>query len=108
MKDKITKKLNNFTDNKPIQIFTLLAFLTAAGCLIPEPALAAGKDAFSEVYTKLSNWVGGSAGKVITIIAILIAGIMGALGFSGRHVAGALGVGLLLSLATTVVDMIFG
>jgi hypothetical protein len=45
---------------------------------------------------------------VITIIAIIIAGLMGALGFSGKHVVGALGVGLLLSMATTVVNMIFG
>jgi type IV secretory pathway VirB2 component (pilin) len=99
-------KSNHLSSNK--RAFAILALLTCIGCFLPEPALAAGKDAFSEVYTKLSGWIGGSAGKVITIIAIFIAGLMGALGFSGRHVAGALGVGLLLSLATTVVDMIFG
>lgn len=95
-------------NNKYKPIFIVLACILLIHSLTPELALAAGKDAFSEVYSKLSGWVGGSAGKVITIIAIAIAGLMGALGFSGRHVAGALGVGLLLSLATTVVDMIFG
>jgi len=105
MKYKTT--FTHLNNNKRTRILILLTF-TIIVLLLPEMALAAGKDAFAEVYTKLSGWVGGSAGKVITIIAIGLAGLMGALGFSGRHVVGALGVGLLLSLATTVVDMIFG
>jgi hypothetical protein len=108
MKRKTTKKPNHLINNNYAKTFAMLGLLTSAGFMISEPAYAEAPDAFSAVYTKLSGWIGGSAGKVITIIAISIAGLMGALGFSGRHVVGALGVGLLLSMATTVVNMIFG
>ena len=105
MKHKMANKLDYLISNNHIRTFTALGLLTVIGFFISEPAYA--DDAFEKVYEKLADWIGGGAGKVITLISIGIAGIMGALGFSGRHVAGALGVGLLLSLATSIVDMIF-
>lgn len=113
MKFKIIFKLLNYFKvyNKQLSIFILLTLITVSCCLLSEVALAntaASKDAFADVYTKLSGWIGGNAGKVITIIAVVVAALLGTLGFSGRHIMGAVGVGLLLSLATTVVDMIFG
>lgn len=108
MKRKTAKKPNHPINNNHAKTFAMLGLLTAAGFLIPESAYAAdANDAFAKVYETLSGWIGGSAGKVITLIAVSIAGVMGALGFSARYVFGALGVGLLLSMATTVVNMIF-
>jgi hypothetical protein len=108
MKRKTAKKTNPPIDNNYAKTFAALGLLTTVGLLIPESAYAADtNDAFAKVYETLSGWIGGSAGKLITLAAALIAGAMGVLGFSGRAAIGVLGVGLLLSTSTTVVNMIF-
>ena len=77
--------------------------------LMPELAMAADAkpDAFATVLDKVNEWVGGSAGKLITVISIIIAAAMGVAGFSIRYILGAIGTGLLLSSANALVNMIF-
>ena len=96
------QKLNN---HKTL-IKTTLALICIMS-LIPELSFAAGEDAFGEILTKANGWVGGSAGKLITFSSLAIAGIMGVAGFPAKHVVGAVGVGLLLSSANSIVNMIF-
>ena len=88
---------------------TLVKTALAVGtvCLLPELCFAAGEDAFAAILTKANGWVGGSAGKLITFSSLAIAGVMGVAGFPAKQVAGAVGVGLLLSSANSVVNMIF-
>ena len=92
------------------QIFSLTKTALAVGaiCIIPEISLAADNaDAFQGILNKANGWVGGSAGKLITFSSLAIAGVMGVAGFPAKHVAGAVGVGLLRSSANSIVNMIF-
>ena len=75
----------------------------------PEMCFAAGTgtDAFGDILAKATGWIGGSAGKLITFCSLAVAGIMGVAGFPAKQVLGALGVGLLLSSANSIVNMIF-
>lgn len=92
--------------NKINTLVTCLSMASVA-LLIPELALADDPDAFGVVYNKVNGWVGGGAGKLITFVSIIIAGVMGAFSFPIRYILGALGTGLLLSSASAIVEMIF-
>ncbi len=94
-------------NDQRISTLTKIALIAGAACIIPEICFAAGEDAFAGILTKANSWVGGSAGKLITFSSLAIAGIMGVAGFPAKHVAGAVGVGLLLSSANSIVNMIF-
>ena len=94
-------------NDQRISTLTKIALIAGAACIIPEICFAAGEDAFAGILTKANGWVGGSAGKLITFSSLAIAGIMGVAGFPAKHVAGAVGVGLLLSSANSIVNMIF-
>lgn len=92
------------------QLVITLVAVTALLSLIPETAFAntgTPPDAFATIFTKVKGWVGGSAGKLITFISIVMAGLMGVMSFPARYIVGALGTGLLLSSASSLVDMIF-
>lgn len=90
------------------KLLIALTMLPVVACMLPDIVLAApGADAFDNALTKISGWTGGSAGKLITFVSLVSAGIMGVLGFSGRAIMGAIGIGVLLSAAKTIVDMIF-
>ena len=94
-----------FNQNKRVIATTLVVL--ASSVLIPYECFAAGSDAFAGILTKANGWVGGSAGKLITFCSLAIAGVMGVAGFPAKQVAGAVGVGLLLSSANSIVEMIF-
>ena len=105
---KIKVKTLANTYHKHRKVLATTAILVSA-VAIPEICFAAGtgSDAFGDILTKASGWVGGSAGKLITFCSLAIAGIMGVAGFPAKQVIGALGVGLLLSSANSIVNMIF-
>ena len=100
------KNVINLTNHK-FSYITNTAFILGAVCLLPEISFAAGEDAFAGILTKANGWVSGSMGKLITFSSLAIAGVMGVSGFPAKHIAGAVGVGLLLSSANSVVNMIF-
>ena len=110
--NEITRKnkgltLRTLSDQK-VATLTRIALIAGAVCIIPEISLAADNtDAFAGILTKANSWVAGSAGKLITFSSLAIAGVMGVAGFPAKHVAGAVGVGLLLSSANSIVNMIF-
>jgi len=88
--------------------FVALAVVSAGLCILPELASAAvSTDAFDTALTKIAGWTSGSAGKLITFISLIGAAVMGVLGFSGRAIMGAIGIGVLLSTAKAIVEMIF-
>ena len=87
-------------------LFRSLALFATVMCLMPEYALAVD-DAFEKMLTKVTGWVGGNFGKLVTFSSLVMAGIMGVVGFPTRYIAGAVGTGLLLASAKTLVDMIF-
>ena len=99
-------KIRTLTDQR-VSTLVKTALVVGGACLLPEICFAAGEDAFAGILTKANGWVGGSAGKLITFSSLAIAGIMGVAGFPAKHVAGAVGVGLLLSSANSIVNMIF-
>ena len=100
---KTSKKFKNLN----LSSVTKIACIAGAMLMLPQLSFAAGPDAFADILTKANGWVGGSAGKLITFSSLAIAGIMGIAGFPAKHVAGAVGVGLLLSSANSIVNMIF-
>ncbi len=105
---KIKKmKIFNKIKNTNLSTVTTIACVGGIMLMLPQLSFAAGPDAFAEILTKANGWVGGSAGKLITFSSLAIAGIMGIAGFPAKHVAGAVGVGLLLSSANSIVNMIF-
>ena len=100
-------KITTLTNHKTLNTIKATVFISAI-CLIPELSYAADKaDAFAGILEKANSWVGGSAGKLITFSSFVIAGVMGVAGFPVKHVTGAIGVGLLLSSANSIVNMIF-
>lgn len=112
IKDKFNKLYLNkklLIDSKRIAIPFLL--MCAASMLLPELASAADAaktNAFDIAFKQISGWTGGSAGKLITFTSLIGAAVMGVLGFSGRAIMGAIGIGVLLSSSKAIVDMIFG
>lgn len=88
-------------------------FIVAIPAFMPELAMAAdtpaagGTDAFAAIHGKISGWVKGSAGKLITLISVIMAGVMGVAGFPVKFIIGALGLGLMLASADTIVNMLF-
>lgn len=100
-------KLRTLT-NQRVATLTKIALVVGTVCILPEISFAADKvDAFAGILEKANGWVGGSAGKLITFSSLAIAGVMGVAGFPAKHIAGAVGVGLLLSSANSIVNMIF-
>lgn len=67
----------------------------------------ANSDAFLTVYEKIKSWTTGGVGKLITMLSLVMAAIGGVMGFPVRYIAGAIGVGLLLASASSIVDMLF-
>lgn len=109
---EITRKTKGLTlralSDQRISPLAKTALIVGAVCIIPEMSFASGgEDAFAGILAKANSWVGGSAGKLITFSSLAIAGVMGVAGFPAKHVAGAVGVGLLLSSANSIVNMIF-
>jgi hypothetical protein len=104
------KTQNLKTNHKSIntKLLLALAVIPMAACILPEVVVAGpSPDAFDNALTKIAGWTNGSAGKLITFISLVGAAIMGVLGFSGRAIMGAIGIGVLLSAAKAIVDMIF-
>ena len=98
---------NNKVSNKATQ-YLLTAAILATTLALPEISFAAGSaDAFAGIHTKLTGWVSGTAGKLITFICFAMAGIMGVAGFPTKYILGAMGTGLLLSSSGSLVDMLF-
>ena len=98
------KPINN---NKAKQ-YLCLASILAATALLPEISFAAGgADAFADIHTKITGWVSGTAGKLVTFICFAMAGIMGVAGFPTKYILGAMGTGLLLSSSGSLVNMLF-
>lgn len=98
------KPINN---NKAKQYLSLASIL-AATALLPEISFAAGgADAFADIHTKITGWVSGTAGKLVTFICFAMAGIMGVAGFPTKYILGAMGTGLLLSSSGSLVNMLF-
>ena len=94
-------KITNFNSKQ----YLVLAGVLAATSLIPELSFAA--DAFADIHTKVTGWIGGTAGKLITFICFAMAGIMGVAGFPTKYILGAMGTGLLLSSSGSLVNMLF-
>lgn len=87
-------------------ILTSAIILTT--CLLPEIGFAAeSATPFDTALTKLSGWTSGGAGKLITFVSLACAAIFGVLGFPAKHVMSAIGIGLLISSANGIVNMIF-
>jgi hypothetical protein len=63
-------KQNKKVDQKTL-IYTTTAVALAIG-FIPEFSFAA-TDAFGDILTKANEWVGGSAGKLVTFTSLAIA-----------------------------------
>ncbi len=103
----MTNLIKPINSNKAKQFLSLAGILVAVS-LLPEISFAAGgADAFAGIHTKLTGWVNGTAGKLITFICFAMAGIMGVAGFPTKYILGAMGTGLLLSSSGSLVDMLF-
>ncbi len=84
------------------------AGILAAVMAIPELSFAAeNADAFASIHSKITGWVSGTAGKLVTFICFAMAGIMGVAGFPTKYILGAMGTGLLLSSSGSLVNMLF-
>ena len=64
-------------------------------------------DAFETAFKKIVGWTEGTLGKLIMFVSLIGGTIMGALGFSWKTVAGPIGIGLILSLAKAITEMVF-
>lgn len=103
----LTTAQNTKSQSKSIQ-YLAIAGILAATALLPELSFAAGgADAFADIHTKVTGWVSGTAGKLVTFICFAMAGIMGVAGFPTKYILGAMGTGLLLSSSGSLVNMLF-
>ncbi len=103
----MTNILKKIDQNKAKQ-YLCLASILAVTMVLPDVSFAAGgADAFAGIHTKITGWVSGTAGKLITFICFAMAGIMGVAGFPTKYILGAMGTGLLLSSSGSLVDMLF-
>ena len=102
-----SKKLVNFMTNQKTKQYASAAGILAATILLPEISQAANVDAFADIHTKVTGWISGTAGKLITFICFAMAGIMGVAGFPTKYILGAMGTGLLLSSSGALVNMMF-
>lgn len=102
-------KITNLINNEKTKQRTAVVGILAVTMLLPELSFAAeaGADAFASIYTKVTGWIGGTAGKLITFICFAMAGIMGVAGFPTKYILGAMGTGLLLSSSNSLVNMMF-
>ncbi len=106
-KNKI-KKSQSLGSSKELRssIKTLCFTLTIASIfLCANEAMAA--DAFETAFKKIVGWTEGTLGKLIMFVSLIGGTIMGALGFSWKTVAGPIGIGLILSLAKAITEMVF-
>ncbi len=100
--------LINSINNKKTKQYLCLASILAVTMVLPDISFAAGgADAFAGIHTKITGWVSGTAGKLVTFICFAMAGIMGVAGFPTKYILGAMGTGLLLSSSGSLVDMLF-
>lgn len=99
-KEKLKRILNK--ENLIVAGFSLGITLLGS-----EVFAADDKDAFLAVYNKVSGWTTGSLGKMVTILSLSMAALGGVLGFPFRYIAGAFGVGLIMSMSSSVVGMLF-
>jgi type IV secretory pathway VirB2 component (pilin) len=108
LKGKAIESYAYVTGSEHIKAVGAIALISML--LIPEIGLAAetkGVDAFQDAFDKITGWITGSAGKLITIISIVIAGAIGIAGFPWKYVLGSFGVGMLLASSVTIVNMLF-
>lgn len=98
-------KITNLNHNQKLKQYLAVASILTATMLLPEISLAS--DAFADIHGKVTSWIGGTAGKLITFICFAMAGIMGVAGFPTKYILGAMGTGLLLSSSGSLVDMLF-
>ena len=88
--------------------YAAVAGILAISFLLPELSFAAeNADAFASIHSKITGWVSGTAGKLVTFICFAMAGIMGVAGFPTKYILGAMGTGLLLSSSGSLVNMLF-
>lgn len=100
--------LTNLITNQKFKQHAAVVGILTATMLLPDISFAAGgADAFAGIHGKLTGWVSGTAGKLITFICFAMAGIMGVAGFPTKYILGAMGTGLLLSSSGSLVDMLF-
>ncbi|KIE04250.1 hypothetical protein NF27_IP00180 [Candidatus Jidaibacter acanthamoeba] len=103
---QIVKQYVCISNNEHLK--TMGAVALVAMLFVPEIGLAADNvDAFKSMFDKIAGWITGSAGKLITVIAIAVAAFIGVLGFSMKYVLGSFGVGLLLAFSVSIVNMLF-
>ncbi len=109
LKMTLTNLINNqIINNQKLKQHAAVIVILAAAILLPEISFAAGSaDAFAGIHTKITGWISGTAGKLITFICFAMAGIMGVAGFPTKYILGAMGTGLLLSSSGSIVDMLF-
>lgn len=98
-------KITNLINNQKFKQHAAVISILVATILLPELSLA--NDAFADIHTKVTGWIGGTAGKLITFICFAMAGIMGVAGFPTKYILGAMGTGLLLSSSNSLVNMMF-
>lgn len=98
-------KITNLINNHKFKQHAAIVGILAASILLPELSFAT--DAFADIHTKVTGWIGGTAGKLITFICFAMAGIMGVAGFPTKYILGAMGTGLLLSSSNSLVNMMF-
>lgn len=98
-------KITNLINNQKFKQHTAVIGILAATMLLPELSFAT--DAFADIHTKVTGWIGGTAGKLITFVCFAMAGIMGVAGFPTKFILGAMGTGLLLSSSNSLVNMMF-
>lgn len=104
MLNKLLKKINiNEQTVRTIASYTVMV----GGLILISQNVLAADDAFGLVHTKVHGWVSGTFGKLITFISLITGLIMGIAGFPGRHILGAMGIGLVLSSANAIVNMLF-
>jgi hypothetical protein len=101
---KFSKLIKNIITEKNTQYLAIASIATAT-MLLPELSFAV--DAFADIHAKVTGWIGGTAGKLITFICFAMAGIMGVAGFPTKYILGAMGTGLLLSSSNSLVNMMF-
>jgi type IV secretory pathway VirB2 component (pilin) len=104
--DKVIKKQGRGDSSRAM---ATVAAVVVACTVLPELGMAADTDAdaFAIINNKIQGWVTGSAGKLITFMSIVMAGVMGVAGFPVKFMIGAIGLGLMLASASTIVDMLF-
>jgi conjugal transfer pilus assembly protein TraA len=86
----------------------LLATLAVlAVTLLPEAFAGVGGAEFDGVYDKLVSWSQGTPGKIVMLLAVIAACVVGVTTGSFAGVAGALGIGVIVYYGSQFVEGIF-